>query len=50
MQPAGRELAEKHRRFFHRFGIDIGTAFTLSAKDTDALIERIKERFAEDMT
>ena len=50
MQPAGREMSEKHRRFFHRFGIDIGTAFTLSAKDTDALIERIKERFAEDMT
>lgn len=50
MQPADRELGEKHRRFFHRFGVDIGSAFTLNAKDTDALIERIKQRFAEDMT
>lgn len=49
MQPAARDLREKHRRFFHRFGIDIGTAFTLSAKDTDALIDTIKRRFAEDM-
>ena len=50
MQPAGRELSEKHRRFYHRFGIDIGTAFTLDAKDTDALIEHVQQRFAEDMT
>jgi superfamily II DNA or RNA helicase len=49
MQPDGRELGEKHRRFYHRFGIDIGTAFTLGANDTDALIERIQQRFAEDM-
>jgi superfamily II DNA or RNA helicase len=49
MQPEGRPLDEKHRRFFHRFGIDIGTAFTLSAKDTDALIECIQQRFTEDM-
>jgi hypothetical protein len=50
MQPAGRELSEKHRRFYHRFGIDIGMAFTLDAKNTDALNERIQQRFAEDMT
>jgi superfamily II DNA or RNA helicase len=50
MQPAGRGMDEKHRRFFHRFGIDMGTAFTLGAKDTDALIECIQQRFAEDMT
>jgi superfamily II DNA or RNA helicase len=49
MQPDGRELAEKHRRFFHRFGTDIGTAFTLNANDTDALIATIQRRFAEDM-
>ena len=46
---AGRDLSEQHRRFYRRFGIDIGTAFTLNAKDTDALIERIQERFTEDM-
>ena len=50
MQPEARPLSEKHRRFYHRFGIDIGTAFTLNAKDTDALIERIQLKFAEDMT
>lgn len=50
MQPPGRSLPEKHRRFFHRFGIDIGTAFALNARETDALIDTIKRRFAEDMT
>jgi hypothetical protein len=49
MQPEGRELPEKHRRFFHRFGTDIGTAFTLNANETDALIATIQRRFAEDM-
>lgn len=49
LQPEGRLLSEKHRRFFHRFGTDIGTAFTLSARDTDALIERIQQRFNEDI-
>lgn len=49
MQPEGRSLSEKHRRFFHRFGIDIGTAFTLNTKDTDALALKIQQRFAEDM-
>lgn len=49
MQPEGRELSEQHRRFYYRFDIDIGTAFTLNAKDTDALIERIQQRFTEDM-
>lgn len=48
-QPEGRDLGEKHKRFFHRFGIDIGTAFTLNTKDTDALIERIQQRFNEDI-
>lgn len=49
MQPADRPLAEKHSRFLYRFGIDIGTAFTLKAAETDKLIERIKQRFAEDI-
>lgn len=48
-QPPERSLKEKHRRFYHRFGVDIGTAFTLDAKETDALIERVQQRFAEDM-
>ena len=45
----GRELSEVHRRFFYRFGVDIGTAFTLNTKDTDALIETIQKRFTEDL-
>lgn len=49
LQPAGRDLGEKHRRFNLRFGIDIGTAFTLNTKDTDALIERITKGFTGDM-
>lgn len=46
----GRTMPEIHRRFFHRFGVDIGTAFTLSAAETDALIGRIQQRFGEDLT
>lgn len=49
MQPDGRPLDEIHRRFFHRFGIDIATAFTLDAKKTDQLIEVITEKFTEDL-
>lgn len=49
MQPAGRDLPEKHRRFYYRFGVDIGTAFTLNANDTDGLIDRIAAKFNEDM-
>lgn len=48
MQP-GRDMDEIHRRFFHRFGVDIGTAKMLSAESTDRLIETIKQRFSEDM-
>ena len=46
---AGREMGEVHRRFYHRFGVDIGTAFTLNASDTDALAERIARLFTEDL-
>ena len=45
----GRALGEIHKRFYYRFGIDIGTAFTLKATDTDALIESIKNKFIEDL-
>jgi superfamily II DNA or RNA helicase len=45
-----RELGEIHRRFYVRFGIDIGLAFTLSATDTDALIATITTKFTEDLT
>ena len=46
----GRDMSEIHRRFYHRFGIDIGHAFTLKAKETDALMDKIKQNFSEDMT
>ena len=49
MQPDDRTMSEKHRRFFHRFGIDIATAFTLDVKETDKLIENISRKFAADM-
>lgn len=49
-QPPGRPLGEIHRRFYHRFGVDIGAAFTLPASETDKLIDTIQRRFAEDIT
>ncbi len=49
MRPPGREISEMHRRFYCRYNIDIGTAFTLNAKDTDALIGRIQQHFHEDL-
>jgi len=49
-QPEDRSLSERQRRFFFRFGIDVGTAHTLNAADTDALIEKITLKFTEDMT
>lgn len=48
LQP-GREKGEVYRRFYHRFGVDMGSALTLNAADTDTLIERIRGRFAEDI-
>lgn len=44
----GRDLSEVHRRFFHRFGVDIATAFTLDAKQTDALADKIAACFSLD--
>lgn len=49
LQPDGRDMGEIHRRFNYRFGIDIGTAFTLEADDTDELIEKIAKRFDKDL-
>ena len=44
-----RDTREIQRRFYVRFGIDMGTAMTLNAKETDALAETIKRRFTEDL-
>jgi superfamily II DNA or RNA helicase len=49
-QPADRPLSEKHRRFYHRYGIDSATAMTLNAAESDALAARISQLFEEDMT
>jgi superfamily II DNA or RNA helicase len=48
MQPE-RSMSEKYRRFYFRFGVDVATALTLNAKETDGLCDRIAERFMEDM-
>lgn len=50
VQPADRSMSEKYKRFYFRFGVDIGTAFTLKADETDALIEIIRQRFEEDLS
>ena len=49
-QPEERSRSEKQRRFFVRFGMDVLTAKTLNAKDTDALIEEIGRKFHLDLT
>lgn len=49
-QPEGRSLAEKQRRFFVRFGVDVVTAETLDIKATDALIDALGEKFHLDLT
>lgn len=49
-QPAGRDEQEKQRRFYHRFGVDVMTAYTLSAEETDALIAKIESGFHLDVT
>lgn len=48
-QPADRAEGEKQRRFFHRFGVDVMTAFTLNEAETDSLIVRISAKFALDV-
>jgi DNA repair protein RadD len=49
MQPTERQKGEVYSRFFHRFGIDIVTAYTLNTNDTDALIARIGRGFHHDV-
>lgn len=49
LQPVNRDLGEKYRRFYLRYGIDMSTAFTLSQHDTDALIERVARSFHRDI-
>lgn len=44
----GRDMSEIHRRFYHRFGVDIGTAKTLDLKQTEALTALITAKFSED--
>jgi DNA repair protein RadD len=48
-QPKSRELAEIQRRFYARMGIDMATAKTLNAKDTDALIKKLEINFTKDL-
>lgn len=38
----GRGDAETYRRFYHTFGVDMGTAVTLKARDAEPLTERIR--------
>ena len=44
-----RDMSEIHSRFYFRFGVDIGTAHTLDAKESDALAERITANFSKDV-
>lgn len=48
-QPKDRDAGEKQRRFYHRFGVDMATARTLNEQETTELIDRILNRFGEDM-
>jgi superfamily II DNA or RNA helicase len=49
LQPVDRDLGEKYRRFYLRYGIDMSTAFTLNQQDTDALIARVARSFHHDI-
>lgn len=39
----GRDNSEAFRRFFYRFGVDVGTAWTLNTADSDALRAKIQQ-------
>lgn len=39
----GRDLSEAHRRFWFRFGTDVGTAQGLNARDAEALTTRVRD-------
>lgn len=38
----GRDVSESYKRFFFKFGVDVGTAQTLAVKDATELNERIR--------
>lgn len=42
-----REVSEQQRRFYHRFGVDVGTAQTLGASEANTLRERIEKDIDE---
>ena len=48
LQP-NRSESEIQRRFYNRFGVDMITARTLNASQTDKLIDLMKDRFTEDI-
>jgi DNA repair protein RadD len=48
-QPGDRMPAEKQKRFFLRFGVDVLTAETLGLRETDDLIEKIAKKFDKDI-
>ena len=45
VQPKTDTLNETQRKFYQRFGVDVGTAMTLSEGETDALITKITRDF-----
>lgn len=45
--PQERSLAEKQRRFYTAFGVDVGTALTLDLETTRRIIDEIAARFNE---
>jgi DNA repair protein RadD len=47
-EQAGRSMPEIHKRFYLRFGVDIVTAFSLNANETQALLDKITAKFALD--
>lgn len=49
LEQYGRTMPEIHRIFYYRFGIDIGTAFTLDVKQTDELINKIQKNYTKDL-
>lgn len=48
-QPVERDTAEKQRRFYLRFGVDVMTALTLDNDKTEKLINNIKDQFDYDL-
>lgn len=49
MQPEGRTLAEKQRRFYARYGVDMAHALALPERDTIELFNCVTRHFEDDM-